>query len=149
MEEQVQEYFYQLKPLIVPGGIYLISFPVFTAGLWYLLKLTATEIFLLLGIYLVTVIGILILWIYGRSQSFRVEDDQLVLKSLRGEQALSSQQIRRIALFRTRRGNEIVQIKTKSKDYYVTDQYFPFAELIVDLEQFVRNNAIRSNFTGL
>lgn len=144
MEEQ--EYFYQLKPLIIPGGIYLGSFPILAAALWFLIKVPATEIMILLGIYLVTALGIVALWIYGRSKSFRVEEDQIVLKSLMGEQALSPVDIRRIALYTTRQGKEVVQIKTKKKDFYLTDFYFPFPELMTDLEQFIKVNGIRTNF---
>lgn len=147
MEEQ--EYFYQLKPLIIPGGSYLISFPILAAILWFMLKVSATEMMILLGIYLASALGIVALWIYGRSKSFRVEEDQLVLKSLRGEQALSSGEIRRIALFTTRQGKEVVQIKTKKKDFYLTDLYFPFPELMADLERFIKVHGIRTNFAAV
>lgn len=141
-----QEYFYQLKPLIIPGGIYLGSFPIIAAALWFMVKVPTTEMMILLGVYLATALGIVALWIYGRSKSFRVEEDQIVLKSLMGEQALSPVDIRRIALYTTRQGKEVVQIKTKKKDFYLTDLYFPFPELMTDLEQFIKVHGIRTNF---
>lgn len=141
-----QEYFYQLKPLIISGGIYLGSFPILAAVLWFMVKIPATEMMVLLGIYLATALGIAALWIYGRSKSFRVEEDQIVLKSLLGEHALSPMDIRRIALYTTRAGREVVQIKTKKKDFYLTDLYFPFPELMTDLEHFIKVKGIKTNF---
>lgn len=144
MEEQ--EYFYQLKPLIIPGGSYLISFPLLSVVLWFILKVSANEMMILLAIYSATALGIVALWIYGRSKSFRVEEDQIVLKSLMGEKVLSPEEIRRIVLFTTRQGKEVVQINTKKMDYYLTELYFPFPELMTDLEQFIKANDIRTNF---
>jgi hypothetical protein len=146
MEEQ--EYFYQLKPLIIPGGIYLVAFPLLMALLWFGLKISSTELTLLVGIYFVTLVVTIALWIYGRSKSFRVEEDQIAFRSLRGEQVLVPQEIRRIALFQTRQGKEFVQIKTKQKDFYLSELYFPFPELMTDLEQFVRVHGIRTNITS-
>ena len=145
MEEQ--EYFYQLKPLAIPGGIYLVSFPILTAILWFVINIPAKEMTLLLGIYLATGLGIVALWIYGRSKSFRVEENQIVLKSFVGEHVLTPGEIRRIALFTTRQGKEVVQIKTKKKDFYLSELYFPFPELMIDLEHFIKANDIRTNFT--
>lgn len=147
MEEQ--EYFYQLKPLVLPGGIYLLSFPVFAALFWFVVKIPVIELSILFSIYLVTAGGIAALWIYGRNKSFRVEGNHLVWKTLRGEQFITPEEIRRIALFTTRQGKEIVQIKTKYKDFYLTEFYFPFPELMTELEQFIRVNDIRTNFKSL
>lgn len=142
-----QEYFYQLKPLVIPGGIYLVIFPILAAVLWFVVHIPAKEMILLLSIYLVTGLGTVALWINGRSKSFRVGEDQIILKSITGEHILTPSEIRRIALFTTRQGKEVVQIKTKKKDFYLTDLYFPFPELMTDLEQFVNVNGIRSNFS--
>ncbi len=142
-----QEYFYQLKPLMIPGGIYLVISPILAAVLWLVSNIPAKEMILLLSIYLVTGLGIMVLWINGRSKSFRVEEGQIILKSITGEHILTPREIRRIALFTTRQGKEVVQIKTKKKDFYLTDLYFPFPELMTDLEQFTRVNGIRTNFS--
>lgn len=142
-----QEYFYQLKPLIITGGIYLVISPVLVAVLWFVSNIPAKEMILLLSIYLVTGLGIVALWINGRSKSFRVEEDRIILKSIMGERILTPREIRRIALFTTRQGKEVVQIKTKKRDFYLTDLYFPFPELMTDLEQFIGANGIRTNFS--
>lgn len=144
-----QEYTYQLKPLIIPGGIYLISFPIVCALLWFGLKASSTELSLLLGIYTATLLGTLALWIYAHSKSIRVEQDQLVLRSIAGENNLAPGDIRRISLYKTRQGKELVQIKTRKKDFYLTDLYFPFPELMADLEQFIKAHNIRTNFTSI
>jgi hypothetical protein len=145
MEEQ--EYYYQLKPLLIPGGIYLISYPILAVTFKYILKFSTTEFAILAAIYLVTLLGIAGLWIYARSKRFRVEADQIILTSLKGEEILAPEDIRRIALFRNRQGQEVVQIKTRKKDYYLSEFYFPFPELMSELEQFIKNHEIRTNFT--
>lgn len=145
MEEQV--YSYQVKPLLIPGGLYLIIAPLVLAVLHYGLKIAALEFNVLRVIYLLTALGIAAIWIYGRSKNFRVIDNQLVFGSLRGEHSLSPAEIRRIALFTTKQGKEIVQIKTKKQDYYLSDLYFPFPELMTELEHYIRENEIRTNFS--
>ncbi len=145
MEEQV--YSYQVKPLLIPGGLYLVITPLVLAVLHYGLKIAALEFNVLRVIYLLTALGIAAIWIYGRSKNFRVSDNQLVFGSLRGEHSLSPAEIRRIALFTTKQGKEIVQIKTKKQDYYLSDLYFPFPELMTELEQYIRENEIRTNFS--
>lgn len=145
MEEQV--YSYQVKPLLIPGGLYLVITPLVLAVLHYGLKIAALEFNVLRVIYLLTALGIAAIWIYGRSKNFRVSDNQLVFASLRGEHSLSPAEIRRIALFTTKQGKEIVQIKTKQQDYYLSDLYFPFPELMTELEQYIRENEIRTNFS--
>ncbi|SHN71853.1 hypothetical protein [Desulfitobacterium chlororespirans] len=145
MEEQV--YSYQVKPLLIPGGLYLVITPLVLAVLHYGLKIAALEFNVLRVIYLLTALGIAAIWIYGRSKNFRVSDNQLVFASLRGEHSLSPAEIRRIALFTTKQGKEIVQIKTKKQDYYLSDLYFPFPELMTELEQYISENEIRTNFS--
>ncbi|MGI1658987.1 MAG: hypothetical protein ACRKFN_08430 [Desulfitobacterium sp.] len=145
MEDQV--YSYQLKPLVIPGVLYLAMAPILFAVLYYGLKISALETDILRWVYIITAVGIVAIWIYGRSKKFHVAGSQLVFSSLRGERRLSSTEIRRIALFTNKLGKEIVQIKTKNQDYYLTDLYFPFPELMMDLEQYIRENEIRTNFS--
>lgn len=145
MEEQV--YSYQLKPLVIPGGLYLVIAPIVIAILNYGLKISTLELNVLRGIYFFTVLGIVLLWIYGGSKSFRVNGDQLIFGSLLRKHRVSPGEIRRIALFTTKQGKEIVQIKTKKQDYYLSELYFPFPELMTDLEQYIKDNEIRTNFS--
>ncbi|HHY25354.1 MAG TPA: hypothetical protein GX523_01150 [Desulfitobacterium dehalogenans] len=145
MEEQI--YSYQVKPLLIPGGLYLVIAPLALAVLHYGLKISAMETTILRVIYGLTALGIVAVCVYGRSKSFRISDNQLVFGSLRGEYSLSPAEIRRIALFTTKQGKEIVQIKTKKQDYYLSDLYFPFPELMTELEQYIKENEIRTNFS--
>lgn len=140
------EYHYRLKPLLVPGFLFLAGYPVITVFLVSILKISLLERNILIGLYLVSSLGILALWIYGRSKYLRIEEKNLLFCSLSGEQEIGAEDIRRIALYTSPKGKEIVQIKTLSnEDYYISDVYFPFPELMGDLEQFVRSHSIRSN----
>jgi len=144
MDEQV--YSYQLKPLLIPGAAYLLIAPLVLVFLDYVLKISQLELNILRIIYFLTALVIVGIWFYGRSKSFRISDNQLIFGSLRGEHILSPGEIRRIALYTTKQGKEIVQIKTKEQDYYLTDLYFPFPELMAELEKFIKENNIRTNF---
>ena len=144
-----QEYIYQLKPLLVPGGLYLILFPILVAFFWFALKIPYIELIVLSGIYLLSAIGIITLWLYGQSKRFLIESDKLIFSSISGEDLLSPEKIRKIALYRSRKGQECVQIKTKGKDYYLNELYFPFPELMAGLERFTKQHNIRTNFTSI
>lgn len=145
MQEE-HEYHYRLKPLLVPGFLFLAGYPVVTAFLVLILKISLLERNILIGLYLVSSLGILALWIYGRSKYLRIEEKNLLFCSLSGEREIGAEDIRRIALYTSPRGKEIVRIKTlHNDDFYISDVYFPFPELMGDLEQFVRSHSIRSN----
>ncbi|WP_425807362.1 hypothetical protein ACHOLT_08890 [Desulfitobacterium sp. Sab5] len=140
------KYHYQFKPLLLPGVLFLIGYPAFTALLILIFKISLLERNILIGLYLVCSLGILALWIYGRSKHLEIEESSLLFCSLSGEQKIGSEEIRRIAVYTSPKGKEIVQIKTYSNnDFYISDVYFPFPELMGDLEQFVRSHSIRSN----
>ncbi|WP_434511640.1 hypothetical protein [Desulfitobacterium sp. AusDCA] len=145
MQEE-HEYHYRLKPLLVPGFLLLAGYPVVTAFLVLILKISLLERNILIGLYLVSSLGIIALWIYGRSKYLRIEEKNLLFCSLSGEREIGAEDIRRIALYTSPKGKEIVQIKTlHNDDFYISDVYFPFPELMGDLEQFVRSHSIRSN----
>lgn len=146
VQEEKHEYRYLLKPLLVPGILFLTGYPAITALLVLIFKISLLEQYILIGLYLVCSLGIFTVWIYGRSKHLEIEDSSLLFCSLSGEQKISSEEIRRIALYTSPKGKEIVQIKTHSNnDFYISDLYYPFPELMGELEQFVRSHSIRSN----
>lgn len=147
MREEEHEYRYQLKPLVFPGVLFLIGYPVIGLLLVAILKIPMLERYIFTGIYIATFLGILILCIYGRSKSLRIDEDRLIFYSLTGEHPLDPEDIRKVALYTLPKGEEMVQIKTNlNQVYYISELYFPFPELMSDLEQFVANHEIRSNF---
>lgn len=147
MQEEEHEYRYQLKPLIIPGILFLIGYPIIVLLLAAIFKIPILERYIFTGIYIGTFLGIVILWIYGRSKGLRIDDDCLIFYSLTGEHPLAPEDIRKVALYTMPQGKEMVQIKTsRDQVYYISELYFPFPELMSDLEQFVANHAIRSNF---
>lgn len=146
MQEEEHEYRYQLKPLIVPGTAYLIGYPIIIVFLVLILKLSLLERYILFSLYVVTSIGILGLWIYGRSKGLRIEEDSIFLYSLSGKRHLAPEDIRKVVLYTLPKGAEIVQIKTcRNQVYYISELYFPFPELMSDLEQFIGKHRIQSN----
>lgn len=143
MEEH--DYVYRLKPLIVPGIAFLILYPLIVGSIHLLKKIPSIEMIVLIGIYVVAGLGVLALWIIGKSKHVLVNESQIVFGSLLGERIISPEDIRRIAFYFDSRGREVAQIRVKDVFYYVNELYFPFPELMSDLEDFIRRYDLRSN----
>ncbi|RNC63089.1 MAG: hypothetical protein AWM53_01607 [Candidatus Dichloromethanomonas elyunquensis] len=142
------EYVYRMKPLIIPGLGYLILYPVLLGiiGYVFLLPLIYTRIFS--GIYLVSAAFILGIWLTAKSKRIIVDDHMIVFRSLAGKQVIEPKDIRRASFFWTKRNEEIVQLKAGKKTFYLSNFYFPFNELMTDIEDFILNNNIRNNLSS-
>ena len=145
MEEH--DYVYQLKPLITPGLVFLILYPLIIGGVHVFSKLPILELRLLIGIYVISGLGIVTLWVIGKSKRVIMNGGQIVFRSLLGERILEPKDIRRVAFYFDEKGQEIAQIRTSENLYYVSEFYFPFPELMSDLEIFIQQYDIRSNLT--
>ncbi|KUO76286.1 MAG: hypothetical protein APF81_22495 [Desulfosporosinus sp. BRH_c37] len=139
------DYVYQLRPLIVPAVMFLILYPLVIGGLHFFRKLPSLELRLLIGIYITAALGILFLWVIGKSKHVQIKDRQIVFRSLLGKHILEPQDIRRVAFYFDGKGQEVAQISTKGDFYYVSEFYFPFPELMSDLEIFIQKYDLRSN----
>ena len=142
------DYVYQLKPLIVPGLVFLIAYPLVLGAAYLLRKLPGIELSMLLAIYFAAGLGIIAIWVIGRSKRVLILDEQIVFRSLLGEHVLEPKDIRRVAFYFDGKGQEIAQIRTGDKYFYVSEFYFPFPELMSDLENFIRRYNLRSNFAN-
>ena len=145
MEEH--DYVYQLRPLIIPGLVFLILYPLIIGGVHIFSKLPTLELRALIGIYVITGLGIVTLWIVGKSKRVIMNGNQIVFRSLLGEHILEPKDIRRIAFYFDDKGQELAQIRTSENLYYISEFYFPFPELMSDLEIFIQQYDIRSNLT--
>lgn len=145
MEEH--DYVYQLRPLIIPGLVFLILYPLIIGGVHVFRKLPTLELRVLIGIYVISGLGILALWAIGKSKHISINDEQIIFRSLLGERILEPKDIRRVAFYFDDKGQEIAQIRTGEALYYVSEFYFPFPELMSDLEIFIQRYDIRSNLT--
>jgi hypothetical protein len=143
MEEH--DYVYRLKPLIVPGIAFLILYPLLMGSIHLLSHLPSIEVIVLIGIYVIAGLGIIALWIIGKSKHVLVKDSQIVFGSLLGEHILDHRDIRRVAFYFDSHGREVAQIRVKDVFYYLNELYFPFPELMSDLESFIRRYDLRSN----
>lgn len=139
------DYVYQLRPLIIPGVVFLLIYPVVIGVLHFFSKLPSLELRVLIGIYVTAAVGILCLWVIGKSKHVQIKDRQIVFRSLLGKHILEPQDIRRVAFYFDGKGQEIAQISTKGDYYYVSEFYFPFPELMSDLENFIQKHDLRSN----
>ncbi len=145
MEEH--EYVYQLRPLIVPGLMFLMLYPLIIGAVHVFGKLPTLELRILIGIYIISGLGILALWVVGKSKRISINSGQIVFSSLLGKHTLEPNDIRRVAFYFDDKGQEIAQIRTSNDLYYVSEFYFPFPELMSDLEIFIQQHDIRSNLT--
>lgn len=143
MEEH--DYVYRLRPLIVPAVVYLILCPLVIGGVHFFSKLPILELKVLIGIYVTSALGILVLWVIGMSKHVQIKDQQIVFCSLLGKRILKPQDIHRVAFYFDGKGQEVAQIRTKDELYYLSDFYFPFPELMSDLENFIQKHNLRSN----
>ncbi|EHQ91382.1 hypothetical protein [Desulfosporosinus youngiae] len=143
MEEH--DYVYQLRPLIIPGLVFLILYPLIVGGIHGFSTLPTLELRVLIGIYVISGLGILTLWVVAKSKRIITNGEQIVFHSLLGEHILEPKDIRRVAFYFDDKGQEIAQIRTSEDLYYVSEFYFPFPELMSDLEIFIQQHDIRSN----
>lgn len=139
------DYVYQLRPLIVPAVVFLILYPLVIGGVHFFSTLPILELKVLLGIYVASALGILFLWVIGKSKHVQFKDQQIVFRSLLGKHILKPQDIHRVAFYFDGKGQEVAQIRTKDELYYVSEFYFPFPELMSDLENFIQKYNVRSN----
>ena len=139
------DYVYQLRPLIVPAVMFLILYPLVIGGVHFFSKLPIIELRVLIGIYVTAALGILFLWVIGKSKHVQIKDQQIVFLSLLGKHILEPQNIRRVAFYFDAKGQEVAQIRTEGGFYYVSEFYFPFPELMSDLENFIQKYDLRSN----
>ena len=139
------DYVYQLRPLIVPAVMFLILYPVIIGSIHFFSKLPIIELRVLIGIYVTAALGIILLWLIGKSKHVQIKDQQIVFRSLLGKHILKPQDIRRVAFYFDGKGQEVAQIRTRDQLYFVSELYFPFPELMSDLENFIQKYGLRSN----
>ncbi|MCO5388665.1 MAG: hypothetical protein NHB14_26035 [Desulfosporosinus sp.] len=87
------------------------------------------ELRLLIGIYVITGLGIITLWVVGKSKRIIMNGGQIVFSSLLGVHILEPKDIRRVAFYFDDKGQEIAQIRTSQELYYVSEFYFLFQSL--------------------
>jgi len=145
---ETHEYVYRMKPLVVPGLGYLILYPLIIGAIAYFLSLDQIYVTLFVGIYIVTAVVIFGTWIAAKSSKILIDNDTIVFCSLKGKTVLKPKDIRRASFIWTKKNDEIVILKAGKKVYYLSALYFPFNELLSDLEELITNNNIRSNLSS-
>lgn len=146
------DYVYLIRPLIIPGLLFLILFPVVVGVVHVIRNLPGLELKILIAIYVITGLGIFATWVIGKTKHVQILDHNIVFGSILGKHVLGPEDIRRVAFYFDNKGQEIAQIRSRSKLFYVSECYFPFPELMSDLEKFILRYDIRSNlnsYTGL
>ncbi|WP_088187472.1 hypothetical protein [Desulfosporosinus sp. FKA] len=139
------EYIYKLRPLVIPGLFFLVLYPILLGCIYLFHRFPSIELGVLIGIYCLSVLGILSLWVIGKSKRVLINEQQIIFSSLLGKHVLDPKDIRRVAFYFDGKGQEVAQIRTGDVFFYVSEFYFPFPELMSDLENFIRQHGLRSN----
>jgi hypothetical protein len=137
-----------MKPLVMPGLVYLILYPLLVGAASYFLNLSQFYLTFLSGIYLFTALIILFLWLMAKTRRIIVGDGVIIFSSILGKTVVEPQDIRRASFAWTKNNEEIVLLKTGKRKYYLSDLYFPFNELLTDLEEIIAAYNIRSNLNS-
>lgn len=141
------EYIYRLRPLLVPGILFILLYPLFIGPLSFYFFLPGAYVKIFAVIYLATVLSIALLWLNGKSKRVVFKDNKLVLRSLFRNITLKPENISKILFFWTKNQEEVVEIYSGKNKYFLSNLYFPYAELLTDLELFISENDIRNNLT--
>jgi len=142
-----QEYVYRMRAMVAPGLGFLILYPLLVGLISYFSKFPELYMRIFSGIYLITALIIFGIWIIAKSRKVVIQHDAIIFRSLFGKKVLQPDDIRKISFFWTKRDEEIVQLRVGKNVYYLTNLYFPFNELLTDLEEFIIKNNIRSNLS--
>lgn len=142
------DYVYKMGPLVLSGLVFLIVYPMIVGVVYLVTKFSKLELQILILLYLVTAFCILGLWVFAKSKHVLIKDQEIIFKSIIGEYTLEPADVRRVVFYWNAKGQEIAQIWTKRKTFYLSEFYFPFPELMSDLEGFIEDYAIRTNLTG-
>jgi hypothetical protein len=142
------DYVYRVGTLLYQGLTFLILYPLIVYIIYLATEFSRLELLVLSLIYLIAALGILGVWIYAKSRLVRIEDQQITFKSIMGEYILEPADVRRVVIHWDNKGREFVQVWTKGKSFSLSEYYFPFPELMSDLENFIESHDIRTNFTG-
>jgi hypothetical protein len=142
------EYVYRMKPLLIPGLGYLILYPVLFGLLSKAFLLPEIYLKIFAGIYAISALSILLIWLTGKNKRIIIDHNLIVFQSLTGKKIIEPKDIRRASFFWTKRNEEIVQLRAGKSVFYLSDLYFPFNELLTDLEEIIVSNHIRSNLAS-
>ncbi|NBJ15605.1 MAG: hypothetical protein FNP40_08570 [Dehalobacter sp. 4CP] len=144
-----QEYGYRMKPLVIPGVLYIILYPLLIGGILFFYALPTLYLLILSGIYAVTILLILLIWLTAKTKRIVIDDQAIIFRSLFRKKTFEPKDIRKASFFWTKNNEEIVLLKAgNNKVYYLTDLYFPYNELLTDLEEFIISHNIRSNLAA-
>lgn len=142
------EYVYRMKPMVIPGLGYIILYPLIIVAFSFIFILPEICYKIFWGIYGVSVLVILLIWLTARSKRIIVDDNIIIFRSFFSKHILEPKDIRRVSFSWTQKNEEVVQLKTGKSVFYLSNLYFPFNELLTDLEEFIIANNVRSNLAS-
>lgn len=142
------QYVYRMRPLIIPGLSFIILYPLLIGFISYYLALPDLFVRIFSGIYILALVIIVLIWLTAKTKKIIVDDQNIIFQSLLGKDIIQPKDIRKASFFWTSKDQEIVQLKVGKKIYYLSDLYFPFNDLLTDLEEFIIHHNIRSNLAS-
>jgi hypothetical protein len=134
--------------MLKPSVVFLVLYPVILFLLVKFIKIDAFFGQVFSVIYILSLLTLAVILTLAKSQKLQVDgEDQLTFISLLGSETIEPGEILRVTVKR-RRGKEVVWIRTDAKLYLLMDSYFPYNELLGDIEDIVFRYQIRTNLTA-
>jgi hypothetical protein len=141
---QAKVYTFQIKRLLGSALAFFVLYP----GLLFLcnfIGLPARHGMILTLIYITTSVALMIILVLAASQKVLIENDTLTFRSLLNTEIVEPSDIRRVTFRKMRRREDIIRIRTNNKTYLLSEFYFPFDELSMELEELIRRHNVKSN----
>ena len=140
------EYTYRMKPVIIPGTLYLILFPICLIVLNIYYPFVSLILFSLFGIYGVTAIVIFFIWAVAGSRKIVFDEHSIVLSDIFSKKVFNPSNIQRATFFWTsNKKKEIIKIRTRDYAVFISDLYVPYQQLLTNMEHYIFTYNIRTN----
>lgn len=140
------EYTYRMKPVVIPGVIYLVLMPVslIIANMYFPLK--NFILYTLFGIYSLTALMIFVVWAVAGSRKVIFDEHAIVISDIFSKKVFEPATIQRATFFWTsNKKKEIVKIRTREHSAFFSDLYTPYQLLLTDMENYIYTYNIRTN----
>ncbi|MCL1917827.1 MAG: hypothetical protein FWG14_05865 [Peptococcaceae bacterium] len=140
------EYTYRMKPVVIPGIVYLVFFPIclLVANMYF--PIVNAALYTLFGIYGVTAVVIFCIWALAGTRRIIVDEHAIIISDMLSRRVFDPGNIQRIKFSRSSdKKKEFVRIRTRGYTALLSDFYTPYDRLLLDIENYIYSYNIRTN----
>jgi len=139
------EYIYRMQPLVLPGAVYLLIYPIILNLAKVVFHIGTPFTTILWVLYGVTALAIVFIWLLARSMRITFDGEKIIIRNMLSTKVFEPATLRRATFFWTNKQGEVVKLRGHKHTFYLSDLYFPFNELMAELEQYLRYYNVRTN----